>query len=64
MIKSVLIAAGIICALVAFLVTDEMDYQEAKAKSSMYCQMVKAGIESGGKYGWPDFNNTYHRQCK
>lgn len=57
-------AAGIVIVIIALLITNEMDYQETKAQQSMYCQMVKANIESGGKYGWTDFNKNYSDQCE
>lgn len=58
------VAIAALAAIFAFLITNEMDYQEAKSKQSMYCQMVKANIESGGEYGWPDFNKNYSDQCE
>ena len=64
MIKSISISLTIFGLLIAFLYTNEMDYREAKASASMYCQMVKAGIESNGDYGWGDYNGNYDKVCK
>ncbi len=58
------VAIAALVSIVAFLITNEIDYQEDKAKQSMYCQMVKANVESGGEYGWPDFNKNYSDQCE
>ncbi len=64
MIKSIIWSAAILGLLIAFLYTNEMDYREAKAQGSMYCQMVKAGIESNGDYGWGDYNQNYDEVCR
>ena len=64
MIKPILWSVAILGLLIAFLYTNEMDYREAKAQGSMYCQNVKANIESNGKYGWGDYNQNYHEVCK
>ncbi len=64
MIKSIIWSAAILGLLIAFLYTNEMDYRSNKASASMYCQMVKAGIESNGDYGWGDYNGNYDKVCK
>ncbi len=64
MIKSIIWSVAILGLLIAFLYTNEMDYREAKAQGSMYCQMVTVNIESKGEYGWTDFNENYDEVCK
>ncbi len=35
--------------------------QELEQKE--YCEMVTLNIDSAGQYGWPDFKQSYLRDC-
>ena len=30
----------------------------------IYCEMVKIYKQTGGEYGWPDYKETFDRECK
>ena len=49
---------------VSFVACSDLDYQQAKDQESLYCHMVKANKESGGEYGWPDYNSNYDKVCE
>lgn len=37
------------------------DQKEAEVQDAHYCEMVALHKESGGEYGWPEFNGD--KQC-
>lgn len=39
------------------------DKQPDTSEQQLHCEMVQIWNETGGEYGWPDYNNTAHN-CK
>lgn len=37
---------------------DDLEHQRA-----LYCEMVETFKNTGGEYGWPDYKDTYRRDC-
>jgi len=37
---------------------------EGNEQQDLYCEMVTTFKETGGNYGWPDYNNNYNEVCK
>lgn len=37
---------------------DDLEQQRA-----LYCEMVETFKNTGGEYGWPDYKDTYRRDC-
>lgn len=50
--------------ILCLLVLANDDYEEAIAQRDMYCDMVDQFRKSEGRYGWPDYNGNYEKQCK
>lgn len=38
---------------------DDLEQQRA-----LYCEMVETFKNTGGEYGWPDYKDTYRRDCQ
>jgi len=48
---------------VALNYVGKMDFEDAIQQQSHYCKMVKQGMDTDGKAGWPDYLNTYKSEC-
>ena len=33
-------------------------------QSEIYCEMVLIHNQTGGEFGWPDYKETFDRECK
>ena len=33
-------------------------------QSEIYCEMVLIHNQTGGEFGWPDYNENFDRECK
>ncbi len=56
----ILIAAG---AIAAASVAGTFDKDAVQVQGAHYCEMVKTYKHSQGRQGWPDFKETYRRDC-
>ncbi len=53
----------VVAILVVLLAVKFGDKQPETSKQELHCEMVQIWNETGGEYGWPDYNNTAHN-CK
>ena len=57
----------LVCGLVALIAlvsgaagrSDDLEQQRA-----LYCEMAETFKNTGGEYGWPDYKDTYGRDCR
>jgi hypothetical protein len=50
--------------LLAACVAGTMEYGDEERQQVLYCDMVKIYQESGGEYGWPDYNDNAKEICE
>ena len=56
------ILIGVCFLLVAWAGLDSSD--DLEQQRALYCEMVETFKNSGGEYGWPDYKDTYRRDCQ
>lgn len=56
------ILIGVCLLLVAGTRLDSSD--ELEQEQALYCEMVETFKNTGGEYGWPDYKDTYGRDCR
>lgn len=40
------------------------DLETDQKTQDLYCEMVEIHKDTGGEYGWPDYNQNYDEVCK
>lgn len=50
--------------ILAACVVSTMDYEDENRQEQLYCDMFRIYKESGGEYGWPDYNNNAKEICE
>lgn len=58
--------AGIITAfMIALLATMTEEWAgELAERDSIYCEMTQIHVDTGGEYGWPDYNGNREVICR
>lgn len=46
-----------------YLVTNHPQLTDQELEQKEYCEMVTLNIDSAGQYGWPDFKQSYLKDC-
>jgi hypothetical protein len=60
-----MVCIGVVALFVlAACVVGTMGYEDEERQEQLYCDMFKIYQESGGEYGWPDYNNNAKEICE
>jgi hypothetical protein len=60
-----MVCIGVVALFVlAACVVSTMGYEDEERQQVLYCDMVQIYQESGGEYGWPDYNNNAKEICE
>jgi len=51
-------------ALFILCVFASIDTETQNEESEIYCEMVEMFNQTGGEYGWPDYKETFEKECK
>jgi len=57
-----ILATAVILSLLALLPESEIDVMQMEVEQ--HCEMVALWESTDGDLGWPDYNNSYERECK
>jgi len=51
--------------IIALLIVLPGMFQEEEAAAALfdYCEMVDAYNQTGGDFGWPDYENKFDKEC-
>jgi len=58
-----LVAVGTAAVLAALLWAGAGDLAEAEMQQAHYCELVALHKRTGGRHGWPDFENNADEVC-
>tara|TARA_Y100000593_G_scaffold94032_1_gene191289 strand:- start:66446 stop:66634 length:189 start_codon:yes stop_codon:yes gene_type:complete len=59
--------ASIVSAIIVIILSGCVDSsleKELQAQQKQYCEMVELHKESGGEYGYPDYQRNFEEVCK
>lgn len=57
------VALGLLIFIVLAGIAGQADYEDALLQERAYCENVRLFNETGGKQGWPDYNENYDEMC-
>ena len=63
MMTKLLAQVAFALSIIAILTLEELD-DTVQQQADLYCEMVEIHKDTGGEYGWPDFNDNYDEVCK
>ena len=50
-------------ALFILCVFSSIDTETQNEETKTYCEMVEMFNQTGGDYGWPDYKETFDKEC-
>ena len=51
-------------ALFILFVFASIDTENQNEETETYCEMVEIFNQTGGEYGWPDYKETFDKECQ